>query len=248
MRLKDQVIVVTGAGRGIGEAIAARCAAEGARVVLWDVLQDAAEAAAARIATASPGARVVPCAVNVADSAGVAEAAGLVLARHGRIDGLVNNAGIIRDAQLHKMSLEQWDQVIAVNLSGVFHATRAFAPQFVEQKSGAIVNISSIVGLYGNFGQTNYAAAKAGVIGMTRTWARELGRKGVRANAICPGFVATPILDTMPEKLIAAMQDEVPLGRMGRPEEVAAACAFLLSDEASYINGVALEVAGGLTL
>ena len=165
----------------------------------------------------------------------------------GRVDGLVNNAGVTADAQLTKMSEAQFDRVIGVNLKGVYNCTRASVEALIAS-SGAIVNISSIVGLSGNFGQTNYAAAKAGVLGMSKTWARELGRKGVRSNAVCPGFVDTPILQTMPEKVIEEMVAQVPQRRMGQPREIAAAVVFLLSSEASYINGATLEVTGGLTL
>ena len=168
--------------------------------------------------------------------------------RFGRLDVLVNNAGVTRDSTLKKMSEEQWDRVIGVNLKGVYNCTRAFVDTFLAQGNGAIVNISSVVGVYGNFGQTNYAAAKAGVLGMTKTWSKELGRKGVRANAICPGFIATPILSSMPENVLKAMESEVPLGRMGEPAEIAAVAAFLLSKDASYVNGAVLEVSGGLTI
>jgi 3-oxoacyl-[acyl-carrier protein] reductase len=171
-----------------------------------------------------------------------------VLERFGRIDVLVNNAGITQDARLQKMTIEQFDRVIDVNLRGVFHCSQAVADVMVAQGSGAILNASSVVGIYGNFGQTNYAASKFGVIGFTKTWSRELGPKGVRVNAVAPGFVATPILDTIPDKVLAEMEHKVPLRRLGRPEEIANAYAFLASDEASYINGTVLEVAGGMTV
>jgi 3-oxoacyl-[acyl-carrier protein] reductase len=171
-----------------------------------------------------------------------------VKARHGRIDVLVNNAGITRDARLQKMTLEQFDAVIDVNLRGVFHCSQAVADTMVAQGSGVILNASSVVGIYGNFGQTNYAATKFGVIGFTKTWSRELGPKGVRVNAVAPGFIQTPILDTIPDKVIDQLKAEVPMGRLGKPEEIANAYAFLASDEASYVNGAVLEVAGGLTV
>ncbi len=171
-----------------------------------------------------------------------------VLARFGRIDCLVNNAGITRDARLVKMTDEQFDQVIDVNLKGVYRCTKAVADPMIQQGSGVILNASSVVGLYGNFGQTNYAATKAGVIGFTRTWARELGPKGIRVNAVCPGFVRTPILDAMPPSVIEKMQEKVPLGRLGKPEEIAAVYAFLASDDASYLNGSIIEVSGGIQL
>lgn len=245
-RLQNRVVVVTGGAQGIGEAIALRAAQEGAQVVLWDLRDEAIEAATARIGGAVPGARVSGRAVDVADGNAVRDAAAAVIDAHGRIDGLVNNAGIVADAQLKKMSDAQFDRVIAINLKGVYNGVRAFAERFLEQGAGSIVSISSVVGLYGNFGQTNYAAAKAGVIGMTKTWAKELGRKGVRANAVCPGFIATPILQSMPQNVIDSMVAHVPMGRMGRPDEIAAACAFLLSDDASYVNGAVLEVSGGI--
>jgi 3-oxoacyl-[acyl-carrier protein] reductase len=179
--------------------------------------------------------------------ASVQAASAATLAHFGRIDGLVNNAGIVADAQLRKMSEAQWDRVIDVNLKGVFNCSRATVEALVE-RGGAIVNMSSIVGLSGNFGQTNYAAAKAGVLAMTKTWARELGRKGVRCNAVCPGFIGTAIVKDIPQHLLDDMVGEIPQGRMGRPDEVAACVVFLLSDQASYVNGATLEVSGGLTL
>jgi len=166
----------------------------------------------------------------------------------GRVDCIVNNAGIVADAQLKNMTEEQFDRVIDINLKGVFNCTKAVVDKMLEQKSGVILNASSIVGLHGNFGQTNYAAAKFGVIGMAKTWARELGRKGIRSNAVCPGFISTPILNTVPEKVIHALEERVPMGRLGKPEEIANTFAFLASDEASYINGAVIEVSGGLTI
>jgi 3-oxoacyl-[acyl-carrier protein] reductase len=161
---------------------------------------------------------------------------------------LINNAGITKDARLAKMSSAQFDSVIAVNLKGVFECTQAVAEIMTAQGFGSIINASSVVGLYGNFGQTNYAATKAGVIGFTKTWARELGPKGVRVNAVCPGFVRTPILDTVPDAVIHKMIEKVPLGRLGKPEEIAAVYAFLASDDSSYLNGAVLEVSGGIQL
>jgi len=161
---------------------------------------------------------------------------------------LVNNAGITKDARLQKMTLEQFDAVIDVNLRGVYHCAQAVADQMVAQGSGVILNASSVVGIYGNFGQTNYAAAKFGVIGFTKTWSRELGPKGVRVNAVAPGFIETPILNTIPDKVMEQMRHDVPLRRLGTAEEVANVYAFLASDEASYVNGAVLEVAGGLTV
>jgi len=171
-----------------------------------------------------------------------------VLAQFGRIDVLVNNAGITQDARLQKMTLEQFERVIDVNLIGVFHCAQSVSDPMVAQGSGVILNASSVVGIYGNFGQTNYAASKFGVIGFTKTWARELGPKGIRVNAVAPGFIETPILATMPAKVIDEMRDRVPLKRLGRAEDIAQVYAFLASDQAAYINGAVIEVSGGLTV
>jgi 3-oxoacyl-[acyl-carrier protein] reductase len=247
MNLAGKVIIVTGAAQGIGLAIAERCAQSGASVAIWDYQADAIAGAIERITALAPRAEVAGFIVDVSDLAAVQDSVQATLTRFGRIDGLVNNAGVVADAQLTKMTESQWDRVIDINLKGVFNCTRASVDALIAS-SGAIVNISSIVGLSGNFGQTNYAAAKAGVLGMSKTWARELGRKGVRSNAICPGFVETPILAAMPEKVIAEMVAQIPQKRMGQPREIAAAVVFLLSADASYINGATLEVTGGLTI
>ncbi len=168
--------------------------------------------------------------------------------RYGRIDVLVNNAGITLDARLQKMEDEQFDHVIDVNLKGTFNCARAVVDIMVQQGGGVILNASSVVGIYGNFGQTNYAASKFGVIGFVKTWSRELGPKGVRCNAVAPGFIETPILNTIPDKVLQQMTERVPLRRLGTPEDIANVYAFLASDEASYINGAVIEVAGGLTV
>ena len=245
-RLHQKVSIITGAAQGIGLATAIKFAQEGATVIVCDVRQDAVDAAVAQCqATGAPAMGFV---VDVTQRDMVDGMVQAVLARQGRIDVLVNNAGITQDARLQKMTLEQFDRVIDVNLRGVFHCAQAVVDTMVAQGSGVILNASSVVGIYGNFGQTNYAATKFGVIGFTKTWSRELGPKGVRVNAVAPGFVATPILKTMPQKVIDEMEHRVPLKRLGQPEDIANAYAFLASDEASYINGAVLEVAGGLTV
>ncbi len=236
MRLKNKICIVTGAAQGIGAATTKRFAAEGATVIACDRRALAVEGAA----------EVVE--VDVTDRGQVDAMVAAVLQRHGRIDVLVNNAGITKDARLVKMSIEQFDAVIDVNLRGVFHCAQAVAATMVAQGSGVILNASSVVGIYGNFGQTNYAATKFGVIGFTKTWSRELGPKGIRVNAVAPGFVDTPILATIPDKVLQHMREQVPLGRLGRPEEIASVYAFLASDDASYINGAVIEVSGGMTV
>ncbi|MGL4768067.1 MAG: beta-ketoacyl-ACP reductase [Formosimonas sp.] len=246
MRLLNKVAVITGAAQGIGLATAQKFAREGAKVVLVDLNEAALTAAQADLQQA--GFTVEVAVVNVTERGEVDALVAQVKATHGRIDVWVNNAGITRDARLVNMSEAQFDQVISVNLKAVFGCTQAVAPLMLEQGSGVILNASSVVGLYGNFGQTNYAASKYGVIGFTTTWARELGPKGIRVNAVCPGFVQTPILDTIPEKVLDTMRGQCWVRRLGQPEEIANAYAFLASDEASYINGVALEVSGGLSI
>ena len=246
MRLTDKVAIITGSAQGIGLATALRFAAEGARVVVSDIGQQRVDQAVAAIA--AQGGQAIGAVVDVTDRLAIDAMVAKVKTTWGRIDVLINNAGITKDARLAKMSSAQFDAVIAVNLKGVFECTQAVAETMTAQGSGSIVNASSVVGLYGNFGQTNYAATKAGVIGFTKTWARELGPKGVRVNAVCPGFVMTPILDTVPEAVKQKMIEKVPLGRLGRPEEIAAVYAFLASDDSSYMNGAVLEVSGGIQL
>ena len=236
MRLKNKICVVTGAAQGIGAATCAKFAAEGAVVIGCDRRAEGVNEAYERHA------------VDVTDRVAVDMMVAEVLERHGRIDVLVNNAGITKDARLVKMSLAQFDAVIDVNLRGVFHCAQAVADSMIAQGRGVILNASSVVGIYGNFGQTNYAAAKFGVIGFTKTWSRELGPKGIRVNAVAPGFVDTPILGTVPEKVLQHMKEQVPLGRLAKPEEIANVYAFLASDEASYINGAVIEVSGGMTV
>ena len=246
MRLADKVAIITGAGAGIGQATAIKFAQEGASIVACDIHMDRVVETVASIHAAGGDALAVE--VDVRDPDSIARMVETALGRYGRIDCLVNNAGIVQDATIKNMTEDQFDDVIAINLKGVFNCTKGVVDVMLKQNSGVILNMSSIVGLYGNFGQTNYAASKFGVIGMVKTWARELGRKGIRCNAVCPGFVATKILGAIPAKVLQALEDRVPLGRLARPEEVANTFAFLASDEASYINGAVIEVSGGLTL
>jgi 3-oxoacyl-[acyl-carrier protein] reductase len=246
MRLKDKVSIITGAARGIGHATALKFAREGARVVVCDVDPAAVEAAAADVR--ATGAEALGFVVNVTDRPSIDRMVAAVMQQWGRVDVLVNNAGIVMDAQLRKMSDVAFDKVIDVNLKGTYNCARAVVDIMVEQGSGVILNASSVVGLYGNFGQTNYAASKFGVIGMAKTWARELGRKGIRSNAVCPGFVETPIISTVPEKVLETLRERVPLGRLAKPEEIASVYAFLASEEASYVNGAVIEVGGGAAI
>jgi 3-oxoacyl-[acyl-carrier protein] reductase len=249
MRLADKVCLITGGAAGIGRATAERFAEEGASVVLCDVDRRAGSAAAEEL-----GSRVVFYAVDVTDRQAVQAWVDEVVREFGRIDVLVNNAGILRDATLVKvkngelvkqMPETDFDQVIAVNLKGVFNCTQAVAPHMIRQESGVILNASSVVGLDGNFGQTNYVATKAGVIGMTKVWARELGRYNIRVNAVAPGLIATEMIKSMPEGILSSMIQRAPLQRLGQPREVANAYLFLASDEASFISGAVLRVDGG---
>jgi 3-oxoacyl-[acyl-carrier protein] reductase len=244
-RLEGKVAIVTGGAQGIGFATVRKFVDEGAVVALCDVRQEGVDQA---VAALSADGAVSGYVVDVTRRDQVDAMVSSVKEKHGRIDVLVNNAGITLDARLQKMTDEQFDKVVAVNLKGTYNCARAVVDTMVEQGSGVILNASSVVGIYGNFGQTNYAATKFGVIGFVKTWARELGPKGVRCNAVAPGFVATTILSTIPHKVLEQMTERVPLRRLGTPEDIANVYAFLASDEASYINGAVIEVAGGLTV
>lgn len=237
LNVNDKVVIVTGGAAGIGQATARRFAEEGAHVVVWDVTSDPR--------------------VDVTKRESVEQATHAVLEKYGRIDVLVNNAGILRDAQLVKvkdgeivsvMDDETFDAVINVNLKGVFVCTRAVAPHMIKARRGVILNASSIVGLYGNFGQTNYAATKAGVISFTRTWARELGRFGIRVNCVAPGFIATEMVKAMPQKILDSMASKTPLGALGEPDDIANAYVWLASDAAKFVHGAVLSVDGGLVM
>ena len=243
--LKDKIVIVTGASSGIGKASARRFAQEGCKVASWDVQETA------------PEANGIAQKVDVTDTGAVRQAVHQVVEQWGAIHILVNNAGILRDGQLVKfkegvpaseMSDEQFDSLISVNLRGVFACARAVVPHIKAAGGGSILNASSVVGLYGNFGQTNYVASKAGVIGMTRVWAREFGKFNIRVNAVAPGFIATDMVKSMPEKVLDNMRQHTPLGRLGTPEEIANAYVWLASDAASFITGAVLSVDGGVVV
>jgi 3-oxoacyl-[acyl-carrier protein] reductase len=244
MRLKDKVAFITGGGQGIGKVTALTFAREGARVAVADINMANAQAVAEEIVRNDGQAKAVFLDVSRAESVEVAVRT--TVEAFGRIDILVNNAGITRDARMQKMTEDQFDAVINVNLKGVWLCAKAVVPIMIANGGGSIINAASIVGLHGNFGQTNYVAAKAGVIGMTKTWARELGPNHIRVNAIAPGFTATEMIATVPEKVLESVRERTPLRRLGTPEDIANAYLFLASDEASFITGVTLSVDGGL--
>ncbi len=253
--LRGKVVIVTGAAAGIGLATARRFSSEGCRVAAWDV-NDAGREELLRNLSALGGEALFRK-TNVCDSRDVEAGVQEIVARWNTVDVLINNAGITRDAQFVKwkdgavagtMTEEAFDSVISVNLKGVFLCSRAVVPHMIRQGSGVILNASSVVGLYGNFGQTNYAATKAGNIAFARTWSRELAKYNIRVNAVAPGFIATEMVQKMPEKVVQAMVSHTPLGRMGKPEDVAEAYVWLASDAASFITGTVLSVDGGFVL
>jgi 3-oxoacyl-[acyl-carrier protein] reductase len=252
MRLKDKIALITGGAAGIGYATTRRFVEEGARVVICDVNQKAGEDAVRDLGTEVEFFRV-----DVTDRASVDGWVESVLEKYERVDILVNNAGIVRDSLLVKikdgelvkqMPEADFDLVVSINLKGVFNCTQAVVPAMIRQGGGVILNATSIVGIDGNIGQTNYIATKAGVIGMTKVWARELGRHNIRVNAVAPGFTATDIISAMPPKIIDDMKARTPLGRMGQPEDIANAYLFLASDEAGFISGEVLRVDGGIVI
>jgi 3-oxoacyl-[acyl-carrier protein] reductase len=240
--MKDKVVVITGAARGIGKGSAELFAQKGAKVYLWDVLSDGQETAdnivkAGGIATFMH--------VSVTDMANINNAVEQIMAKEGRIDVLINNAGITRDKSMLKMTHEEWQLVIDINLTGVFNCSKAIFPIMVDQKYGRVICTSSIVGQTGNFGQTNYVATKAAIIGMVKTWAKEFGKHNITVNAVAPGFIKTDMTDLMPTEMLEKMVQEIPARRMGYPVDIANAYLFLASDEASFINGHCLSVNGG---
>ena len=244
--LENKVAVITGAGRGIGEAIARKLAGEGAAIAVCDVMPDNAKQVADSLAKSGTKALAYP--VNVADGKQVREVCDRIVADFGRVDILVNNAGITRDGLLLRMSEEDWDLVLGVNLKGAFLFTKALSRTMLKQRSGAIVNIASIVGVAGNAGQANYSASKAGMIGLTKTVAKEFASRGIRANAVAPGFIQTPMTDKLSEEAKKTQTDFIGLGRLGTPEDVANVVLFLASDLSSYVTGQVVGVDGGLKL
>jgi 3-oxoacyl-[acyl-carrier protein] reductase len=245
--LEGQVALVTGGARGIGRAIAEALAGAGASLVLADINAEGAAATAAEIAARhGVAAEGVGCDVSKAEAC--AELVEGAAKRHGRLDVLVNNAGVTRDMLIARMKPEDWDAVIAINLSSVFHCSKAAARVMARQRSGRVISISSVVGLMGNAGQVNYSASKAGIIGLTKSLARELGARGVTVNAVAPGFIATAMTAGLPDEVKAKINEQIPLGKMGSPEDVAAAVLFLASPAAAYVTGEVLRVDGGMAM
>jgi 3-oxoacyl-[acyl-carrier protein] reductase len=245
-RFQNKVVVITGGAAGIGKAAVELFTREGAAVAIWDVNE--VQGKELELILLHEGFAAKFSKVNTAKYAEVEHATNEVIKQFGKIDILINNAGITRDASLQKMTAENWQQVLDVNLTGVFNCTKAISANMIANNSGAIINTSSIVGLYGNYGQSNYAATKSGVIGLTKTWARELGKYNITVNAVAPGFIATDMISTIPDKVIQAMTEKIPLQKLGTPEDVANLYAFLASKEAGFISGAVISVDGGLTI
>ena len=245
MRLENKVVIITGAASGIGKETALLFSKEGAKVVVADINEKDGEETVAKIKKMGDGFFVK---VDVSNREQLKQLVDTTLEKYGRIDVLVNNAGITQDALMLKMTKEQWDRVIEINLTGVFNCIQSVTEVMINQGQGVIINASSIIGLYGNIGQCNYAAAKAGLIGMTKALAKELGRKGIRVNAVAPGFIITPMTLNVPEKILQTMKEKTPLGRLGASKDIAYAYLYLASDEASFVNGAVLSVDGGLIM
>ncbi len=244
MLLKDKVAVITGGARGIGREIALTLAREGANVVIADINPQTLAETGKEIAAEGVG--VLSLAVDVADSGQVEQMVNKTLDKFKKIDILINNAGITRDALLIRMKEEDWDKVLAVNLKGTFNCTRSVSRVMIKQRSGKILNIASIIGLIGNAGQANYAASKAGIIGLTKSAAKELAGRGINVNAVAPGFIQTEMTDVLAEGVKAKMLEAIPLKKFGRPSDVANLAAFLVSDKAGYITGQVITIDGGM--
>ncbi len=245
MKLKNKTAVVTGAARGLGKAIAQRLLEEGARVIITDINAESLGRAVNELKVYGDASSVI---MDVTDFEEVQNGFADIINRFDRIDILVNNAGITADAQLKNMSEQQFDNVVAVNMKGVFACTRAVVNHMIENGYGKIISIASVTAHNGNFGQTNYAATKAAVVSMTQTWAKELAKYGINANAVAPGYTATEMVQKVPEKILDSIKSKTPSRRLGKPEEIAAACAYLASDEAAFVNGAVLKIDGGLAL
>ncbi|WP_439184517.1 3-oxoacyl-ACP reductase FabG [Carboxylicivirga taeanensis] len=245
-RFTNRVVIITGGADGLGKAGALKMADEGASVVIWDLNEEKGRETLAELK--GIGSDAMFRKVNTANYDEVVAASREVIEKYGKVDVLINNAGITRDATLKKMTPDQWQQVIDVNLSGVFNCSQVISQHMVAEGYGRIINTSSVVGLYGNFGQTNYAATKSGVIGMTKTMGKELARKGVTVNAVAPGFIATEMVKKMPQNVIDMMEAKIPVGKLGKPDHIASAYAYLASEEAEYINGTVLSVDGGIVI
>lgn len=245
-RLEHKVAIITGGANGIGKATCQKFLEEGAIVIIWDVAEEKALKTQADFKI--EGFEIDFMKVDTTSFNAVEAAAKLVFEKYSKIDILINNAGITRDATLKNMTEEQFDMVINVNLKGVFNCAKAVMPYMAAANYGRIVNAASIVANNGNFGQTNYVATKAGVIGMTKTWSKELGRKNITVNAVAPGFIATEMMLTIPENVLQGIKDKTPLGRLGEPSEIANVYAFLSSDEASFITGAVINTNGGLVI
>jgi 3-oxoacyl-[acyl-carrier protein] reductase len=246
MRFKDKVAIVTGGASGIGREVSRIFSIEGAKTVIFDV--DEVNIKNFEKEIKDMGFYLEGYKVDVSNFEEVNKVTNQVYEKFGRIDILVNNAGITRDNFLTKMTIDDWNKVISINLTGTFNCTKAVIPFMYEKESGVIINVSSVVAIYGNIGQTNYIASKAGVIGLTKGWAKEFGKKGIRVNAVAPGFIKTPMTEKVPDKVIEMMVSKTPLGRMGEAIEVAKAICFLASHDASFITGAILNVDGGLTI
>jgi 3-oxoacyl-[acyl-carrier protein] reductase len=246
VKLKDQVAVVTGAGRGIGRAIALQLAREGATLACWDIEEESAAQTAGEVE--AMGRSSLSFRVDVARFNQVSSAVEEILGRFSRIDILVNNAGITRDNLLARMSEEEWNQVLDVNLKGTFNCTKAVVKQMMKQRSGRIVNIASVVGLMGNAGQANYCASKAGIIGFTKAVAKELASRTITVNAVAPGFIETEMTKGLGDRGIEAFLQTIPLRRLGKPEDVTQLVSFLVSEEAGYVTGQVINVDGGLLM
>ena len=245
MKLKGKIAVITGGSRGLGKAIAKKFLEEGAVVIITATKEDKLRETAEELSKLG---NIEGMVMNVSQFDDVQKIIGKITEKYGVVDILVNNAGITADSQLVNMTEAQFDSVIAVNLKGVFNCAKAVVGNMIEHGYGRIINISSVTAHNGNFGQTNYTASKAGVIAMTQTWAKELGKKGITVNAVAPGYTLTEMVEAVPEKALEAIKEKTPVKRLGKPEEIAAACVYLSSDEAAFVTGVVLKVDGGLVL